>query len=1264
VNTVFAATTLPVSINVRGTNLNQVYIGVFRPDGNQSPRWLGNLKQYKLGVKDAALGQLELQDANSNPAVNLKSGFIFNTATSFWTQDSTFWGFRSPFEITDVGEESDSPDGDMVEKGGAAQKIRQVYDLPDASAAQTRNIYTCTGTCNSGDQLRNFLFNTANTAITPQQLGTFAALNVTSLRASGTTATATVSGSHSFAAGDVVVVAGAVPSVFNGTFTVLGTPAPTATQFSYTVSPAPDATRALATWPGYTLVPGTDKVVVTGATPAEYNTPLPSPTPVNVEAVVGNVNQFAYAISGSPATAASGYRVTGHRRIAAGNLVWSSSTFEVTATVPNHGYSTGDVVTVYGATQPEFNVPGLFAGGFITKIDDHTFRYAPNGFPAGATVQNARARTADPNTGSNPFTWTAGDLVRITGANPASFNTAAGGANITNVSGNDFTYATSATVSGSAITAGTAERISVSDTNTWRISSASVASSQITLTLTNMVNLVPGQLAHPFVAGDSIEVNNLICRRSNGNVIACVSSAAAGATSFTASVVSANNSAVTVTFAAASNQVASFTINSPGNTVVWRASPASPTFSTPISILSLTAGEALVTATGTTFVAKADDLTSKVTSISSGAVATGNITAASVTSGDPAERDRLIAWTRGMDNRDNENENGDSTDVRASVHGDVLHSRPAVVNYNRNADDNDVFVFYGANDGLLHAIKGGSVGTGGGREQWAFIPSEFFGKLKRLREQSPTISSLVPRDYFFDGPMSVYTLDVNKDGKLEYTDGDKVYLFIAMRRGGRMIYAIDVSNPTDPKFMWKRGCAEPTGNGTTAGTGACDVGFTEMGQTWSEPKLGYLRKWPDKLVLMMAAGYDKAVEDPQACFVTNWDATRVVHRTGVVPPIPMNTTTCPPSGGTDTTTPRTMGRGIFILDALTGNILWRAGPEGSATRQVSTMTYAMPGDLAVLRNRNNTANRALDIGFENVPIGYLDRIYATDTGGNVWRFDVSDATGASTDAPRFVITQLASIAVGPQSGLHAARDYRKFLFSPDVVYGSDANGAYDAVLVGSGDREHPFDMVVRNRFYMFKDRHTGTLTEADVTSQPTPPDGTITDTSSSTDLFDATSNCLQDAALCASGQTQTTAQGALLAARGWKLEFGFAGEKTVATATTAAGTVLFNTHEPADDGITNTEGVCTSKLGTARQYGLSFRDATATNVFTLPSQYVPAGGRYAKFAGGGYLPTPVPVVVQINGQYYQTVVAGVQTTNPGGLKLQSRVRTYWYRKAD
>ena len=50
VNSVFASASLPVSVNARGTYLNQVYMGMFRPDGDAKPRWRGNLKQYQFGL--------------------------------------------------------------------------------------------------------------------------------------------------------------------------------------------------------------------------------------------------------------------------------------------------------------------------------------------------------------------------------------------------------------------------------------------------------------------------------------------------------------------------------------------------------------------------------------------------------------------------------------------------------------------------------------------------------------------------------------------------------------------------------------------------------------------------------------------------------------------------------------------------------------------------------------------------------------------------------------------------------------------------------------------------------------------------------------------------------------------------------------------------------------------------------------------------------------------------------------------------------------
>lgn len=1273
VNSVFAATTLPVSINVRGTNLNQVYIGVFRPDGALSPRWWGNLKQYRLGVADAATGRVQLVDANDVAAVNLNTGFVINTSTSIWSQangtpgDGTgYWAFRGPnYDFTDAGKDQDAPDGDLVEKGGAAQKIRQVYAFPDADAAQTRKLYTCTGLCATAPAdktLKDYLFNDANSDITSVLLGTFVTQPVDTLTASGQTATATITGGHSFIAGDQVVIAGASPSMYNSAagsfFSVLGTPAPTATQFSYSVAPStPDTTHAFVTLPaGYVLTPGTDLVTVTGSTPTDYNV-----TAAAISAVVGNVNQFSYSLVAAPTAASSGYSVTGVRRVGTGNMVWNSGSGLVTVTLANHGYAAGDAVLISGATPVDFNAPTGTATGVITTATTNSFTYLLTSTPAGGTTTSAIATLV-----GHPFL--AGDTLVITGAS-GNFNTIAAGSSLSNVSANNFTYTASGVVSGSATGTILAQKSISADVHSYPATAASVGSGsdrdKITLTFGAGTPLIAGQQVHTLAVGDFIAVRGVTCVASGGGAARICSTTTSNPPQAADAVYTRQITAVTattVTYSAGGNLTsAAVTAGADATEIYWTGA----SLSAAQTLTTVVAGDATVTATGTIYVQKTGDLTSKVSSIASQGFATGSITAALFGSSDATERTALIGWVRGLDNKDNENQNGNATDVRGSVHGDVLHSRPAVVNYNRDGTDNDVYIFYGANDGMLHAIKGGSLATGGGKEEWSFIAPEFFGRLKRLRDQSPRISSLTPRDSFFDGSIAVYARDANKDGKIDKVTSDpsdKVYLFVTMRRGGRMIYAFDVTDPADPVLKWKKGCREATGSGTTVGTGECDAGFGEIGQTWGQPQLGYLRRWPTTLALIVGAGYDKPVEDFQPCMVTAWNSTSVTAVTNVTLPTTMDTASCPPAGSTVTKT-RSQGRGVFILNAETGAILWTAGGTGSgATKAVSGMDYSIVGDIAALRNKSNTANRADDLGNESVPLGYFDRLYATDTGGNVWRVDVADTTNPTPDFP---VSQLASIAAAPIVGSHAALNYRKFMVQPDVVYSNDANGNYDAVLIGSGDREHVWDFVVQNRFYMFKDRSTGTLNPAD-----TPP-AAIGD--SSTDLYIAT-GCLQDTAVCtAQGTTQAADQLDLLAKKGWKLALSNTGEKTVAPATTAAGSVIFNTHQPKEDTVTGQTGnvggqsgnFCTAALGTARQYGINYKDATATNIFSsLPANMVSASGAVATFAGGGFLPQPVPAVVCIGTQCYQTVIAGVQTTNPGGLKLQSRVRTYWYRKTD
>ena len=138
VNSVFASVTLPVSVNVRGTNLNQVYLGVFRPDGDSKPRWYGNLKEYQLALDSN--NQLYLGDAQ-NPPVAVESpstGFVVNNAMSFWTTPtpvpaasttSGFWSFApSGSPLTGY----DAPDGPVVEKGATAQVMRTILATSQA----------------------------------------------------------------------------------------------------------------------------------------------------------------------------------------------------------------------------------------------------------------------------------------------------------------------------------------------------------------------------------------------------------------------------------------------------------------------------------------------------------------------------------------------------------------------------------------------------------------------------------------------------------------------------------------------------------------------------------------------------------------------------------------------------------------------------------------------------------------------------------------------------------------------------------------------------------------------------------------------------------------------------------------------------------------------------------------------------------------------------------------------------------------------------
>lgn len=522
----------------------------------------------------------------------------------------------------------------------------------------------------------------------------------------------------------------------------------------------------------------------------------------------------------------------------------------------------------------------------------------------------------------------------------------------------------------------------------------------------------------------------------------------------------------------------------------------------------------------------------------------------------------VINWVRGGNTLSDDNPTANPSqppvyNVRGFLHGDVLHSRPAVINYNRNSDD--VVVYYGANDGMLHAIKGGQdTSNKDGNELWTFLPSEHFSKFGRMYNHSPTISSANPKPYFVDGSPTVYTYSTANDGTIDFTRGDKAYLFLTMRRGGQFMYALDVSDPSTPKLLWKHSYT--------------DTGFAELGQTWSDLRVAKIRASSNP-VLIFGLGYDDVANDP----VTQGTATK--------------------------------GRGVMVLDAVTGNILWQAGPNSTVGQG---MTYAISANLAVIDSDRD---------------GYADRIYAADTGANIWRINISNALTSN-----WTVTLLASLG---GTGVNA----RKFLFAPDVVPATSTN-PYDTLLIGSGDREHPFDTSIVNRFYMINDDHalnavrSTTITEAN--------------------LYDATADLIQ----VGTPSQVATAKSQLAAANGWYITLA-TGEKVVSGSTTLAGTVIFSTNTP-QAAVAN---ACTGTLGEARIYQLNYLNGAAA--FDInKSGTLTIADRYQVRAGGGYPPTPVPVSVKIGDTIYDVAVSGTQVITPPGPALGRRYRTFWRRGVD
>ncbi|MDG2303701.1 MAG: PilC/PilY family type IV pilus protein [Candidatus Binatia bacterium] len=188
------------------------------------------------------------------------------------------------------------------------------------------------------------------------------------------------------------------------------------------------------------------------------------------------------------------------------------------------------------------------------------------------------------------------------------------------------------------------------------------------------------------------------------------------------------------------------------------------------------------------------------------------------------ERDALIDYIHGVDVYDSDDD-GDITETRSWILGDIIHSVPLIVNY--DPAGNNALIIVGANDGMLHAFDDAT-----GAEVWAFVPPDVLGNLNLLR---PGQASTHP--FFVDASPKVFN----------GTSGEKTLVF-GLGRGGRAYYGLDITSKTAPKLLWRV-------NDQTSG-------YSELGLTMSTPAMTKYSLAGGAPVAVVGGGYDTHFDDP------------------------------------------------------------------------------------------------------------------------------------------------------------------------------------------------------------------------------------------------------------------------------------------------------------------------------------------------------------------------------------------------------------------
>lgn len=142
VSTTFTAAALPINSFDRAQLREDVFLALFQPQNKDFPAdnryWWGNVKKLRLPGLNSAADNIELVDANGDPAISA-DGRIERNRLTFWTNSGApdvMDPDRDPDELAQAGY-----DGRSVNRGGAGHRIPTFPQTGVAVDAGPRTVY-------------------------------------------------------------------------------------------------------------------------------------------------------------------------------------------------------------------------------------------------------------------------------------------------------------------------------------------------------------------------------------------------------------------------------------------------------------------------------------------------------------------------------------------------------------------------------------------------------------------------------------------------------------------------------------------------------------------------------------------------------------------------------------------------------------------------------------------------------------------------------------------------------------------------------------------------------------------------------------------------------------------------------------------------------------------------------------------------------------------------------------------------------------------